>query len=255
MRLATWNVNSIRARLERATAWLKLRDPDVVCLQELKTDEASFPRDAFTALGYHAHAVCQKTYNGVAILSKRPIVDATVGMLDDVDDPQARLCAGTIDGVRVLCAYMPNGQEVGSDKWRYKLAWMERLRRYLERHCDPEQPLALCGDFNVAPDERDVYNPTAWEKEPLYHPEARAGLRAIADWGLVDSLRLHRQDAGIYSWWDYRMLAFPKNRGLRIDHIYLTKSLVPRCTGVTVDRDERKGQQPSDHAPVIAELS
>ena len=255
MQIATWNVNSIRARLDRALAWLDKVKPDIVCLQELKTEEAAFPREIFVGLGYHVHAACQKTYNGVAILSKTPITDPSVGLDDGVVDPQARLCAATIDGVRVICAYMPNGQEVGSDKWNYKLAWMARLRRYLDRNCDAQQPVALCGDFNVAPDERDVYDPEAWLNEPLYHPEARAGCKAIADWGFVDSLRLHRQEAGIYSWWDYRMLAFPKNRGLRIDHIYLTAPLAKRCVSVVVDRDERKGKLPSDHAPVIATLS
>ncbi len=254
MRLVTWNVNSIRARLDRALAWLDVHQPDVVCLQELKCDEVALPREAFVARGYHVHATCQKTYNGVAILARARLVDATIGLDDGVDDPQARLCAATVDGVRVINVYVPNGQTVGSDKWHYKLAWLDRLAAYLARHHRPSDPLALCGDFNVALDPRDVHAPAQWEGEVLFHPDARRGVERLLAWGLADSLRLHTQEAGLYSWWDYRLLAFPKNKGLRIDHIFLTQPLVPRCTGVRIDREERKGQQPSDHAPVIAEL-
>lgn len=255
MRIATWNVNSIRARLDRALAWLQKQSPDVVCLQELKSDEEALPRAALEGLGYHVAALCQKTYNGVAILSKTPLADVVTGLGDDdTSDEQARVIAATVNGVRVISVYMPNGQAVGSDKWAYKLGWMKRLRAYLDRHADPASALALCGDFNVAPEERDVYDPAAWLGETLFHPDARAGLANIAQWGLTDTLRQHRPDAGIFTWWDYRMLAFPKNRGLRIDHVYATASLAARCTSVVVDRDERKGKLPSDHAPVIAEF-
>lgn len=255
MRLVTWNVNSIRARLDRALAWLDSRKPDVLCMQELKTDEESFPREPFAERGYHVHATYQKTYNGVAILSRAPMTDLQIGLDDGVDDPQSRLCAATIDGIRVISAYIPNGGVVGTDKWTYKLEWLARLRRHLETRYSPTTSLALCGDFNVAPEARDVHDPKAWEGEVLFHPDARAALANLTSWGLTDSFRLHTQDAGLYSWWDYRMLGFQKNRGLRIDHIFLTAPLVPRCASVTIDREERKGKQPSDHAPVIAELT
>lgn len=254
MRLVTWNVNSIRARIERALAWIDSKQPDVLCLQELKTDEASFPREPFLERGYQVHATYQKTYNGVAIVSRLPMIDLAVGLGDDVDDPQSRICAATIAGMRIISAYIPNGGVVGTDKWTYKLEWLTRLRRYLERSYSPSSAVALCGDFNVAPEPRDVHDPRAWEGEVLFHPEARAALANVVAWGFTDSFRLHSQDAGQYSWWDYRLLGFQKNRGLRIDHIFLTAPLVPRCTRVVIDREERKGKGPSDHAPVVAEI-
>jgi exodeoxyribonuclease-3 len=253
MLLVTWNVNSIRARIDRVTAWLAAKQPDVVCMQELKVEEKDFPRDAFAALGYEAQVACQKTYNGVAILSKRPLSELHSGLGDD--DPQQRLIAATLDGVRLICAYMPNGQSVGSEKWAYKLEWLARMRRFLDENHDPAQPLVLCGDFNVAPESRDVHDPAEWESSTLFHPDARAALERIRAWGFVDAFRLHHQEPGIYSWWDYRMLGFPKNRGLRIDHVFVTAPLASRCTDVWIDREARKGKQPSDHAPVLATFS
>jgi exodeoxyribonuclease-3 len=252
MLIASWNVNSIRARIERVTAWLQARKPDVVCMQELKVEEKELPVEAFTQLGYRSVQACQKTYNGVAILAKAPLDYVACGLDDGVDDPQQRLIAATVNGVRVICVYAPNGQGVGSDKWSYKLAWMERLRAYLAKRCDRNAPLVLCGDFNVAPEPRDVHDPAEWESSTLFHPEARAALERVRSWGLYDSFRLHHQDPGFYSWWDYRMLGFPKNRGLRIDHLFVTEPLVPRCKDAWIDREARKGKQPSDHAPVLA---
>ncbi len=250
MKLVTWNVNSVRARKDRLLAWLTANTPDILCVQELKAQQADFPADEVRALGYEVAAAWQKTYNGVAILSRAALGDVRVGLEDGVDDPQARLVAATIDGVRVLSAYFPNGQTVGSDKWHYKLAWIERLSRYLDAHCDPAQPLALCGDFNVAFDDRDVHAPDDWKDGVLYHPEIRAAFEPLRRWGLSDVFRQHNSAAGIYTWWDYQMLGFPKNRGLRIDHVFATASFAARCTGAGVDRNERKGKQPSDHAPM-----
>jgi exodeoxyribonuclease-3 len=254
VKIATWNVNSIRARKERLVAWLAAQQPDVLCLQELKTTDHDFPLDEVHAAGYKFVACCQKTYNGVAILTRAPLVAENVqrGMDDGVDDPQARLIDATVGGVRVLSVYVPNGQAVGTDKYAYKLKWLERLRAYLDRRCDPARPLVVCGDFNVAPEERDVYNPDAWAGETLFHVDARRALEHVRGFGLVDTFRIHHSDAGFYSWWDYRMLAFPKNRGLRIDHIFATQALAERCKETSIDRNERKGKLPSDHAPVIA---
>ncbi|HLV61156.1 MAG TPA: exodeoxyribonuclease III [Fredinandcohnia sp.] len=255
MWIATWNVNSIRARRERLLAWLEKRQPDVVLLQELKCQLEDFDALDLASLGYHAAANTQKTYNGVAILSKTPLDDVRMGLDDGVEDPQARLIAATTRGIRFLSAYVPNGSEVGSEKWFYKLQWLDRLRAYLERNCDPKAPLVLGGDFNVAPDERDVHDPQAWEDTVLFHPEARAAYRRVLEWGLEDSFRVLHDQPKTYSWWDYRMLAFPKNRGLRIDLLLTSAPLRDRVLESFVDRDERKGKQPSDHAPVLLRLA
>ncbi len=254
MKIATWNVNSIRARHERLLRWLERQQPDVLCLQELKVTDADFPFEALRAAGWQAAAHGQRTYNGVAILARTPLEDVRVGLSGDDDDPQARLISARVQGVRVFSAYVPNGGDLGSDKWAYKLAWLRRLRAHLASHHRPDEQVALCGDFNVAPEARDVSDPVAWERTVLYHPDARAALAEVAAWGLVDAFRVKRDEPGLYSWWDYRMLAFPKNNGLRIDHVYATAMLAARVTGASIDRDERKGQQPSDHAPVIVEF-
>lgn len=252
MKLATWNVNSIRARETRLIDFLAAQAPDVVCLQELKVTNEAFPFDAIRAAGYSAVVHGQKTYNGVAILARSEPADVEKGMGDA--DPQARLISARVGGVRVLSAYFPNGGEVGSDKWTYKLDWMRRLRKHLDAHCDPNQPLVLCGDFNVAPEARDVHDPKAWEGSVLFHPEVREALEEVRRFGLTDTFRMHHAEAGLFSWWDYRMLAFPRNNGLRIDHIFATKPLANACVAATIDRQQRKGKQPSDHAPVLAEF-
>ncbi len=254
MKLSTWNVNSIRARRERLLRWLGTHQPDVLCLQELKVTHDEFPWDDLRAAGYHAAVHGQRGYNGVAILSRSEPQDVVRGLDDGVDDPSARLIAARVQGVVVVCVYVPNGGELHSDKWAYKLDWLARLRAWLARHQRPDRPLALCGDLNVAPEARDVHDPVAWEGTVLYHPQARAALRGVTDWGLVDAFRLKRPEAGLYSWWDYRMLAFPKNVGLRIDHVFVTAPLAERCASASIDRDERKGKQPSDHAPVSVEF-
>jgi exodeoxyribonuclease III len=255
VKLATWNVNSIRARQERALSWLRDRAPDVVCLQETKVPDDAFPAEICRDLGYEAVFHGQRGYNGVAILSRLPISDGACGLDDGEDDSQARLVAATVRGIRVISVYVPNGQAVGSEKYAYKLAWLERLRRYLERCCSPDQPVVLAGDFNVAPDDRDVHDPAIWEGKIMCSDAERAGLEKVCEWGLRDTFRLHEEGAGFFSWWDYRMLGFPKNRGLRIDHIYATEPLLRACTSAHIDREERKGKLPSDHAPVFAEFS
>ncbi len=254
MKIATWNVNSIRAREERLYRWLEEWQPDVLCLQELKVQDDDFPFLGLEAAGYNSAPYGQKAYNGVAILSKSEIANVVHGLGDDDDDPQARLIQADITGIRIISAYFPNGQQVGTEKYQYKLEWMKRLKAFFERDASPDDPLILCGDFNVAVDESDVANPEKWSESVLCHADARKALEEIRAWGLVDVFRRHNPDGGVYSWWDYRMLAFPKGDGVRIDHIYATASMAARSTSALVDRNQRKGKKPSDHAPVIVEF-
>jgi len=258
MKLATWNVNSIRTRLNRVLRWLDAVRPDVACLEELKVAEEMFPFEALEEVGYRAAVFAQRAYNGVAILSRSEPANPTRGWDDDeTDDPQARLIAADVAGIRIVNAYFPNGGTVGSDNYAYKLDWMGRLRRYLERTAAPEDRLILCGDFNVARDDLDVARPQEWAQTVLCHADARRALEEIRQWGFVDVFRRRHPDGGVYSWWDYRMLAFPKNNGLRIDHVFATKPLAEQSKGAWIDRDQRKGtkdDKPSDHAPVLAEF-
>jgi exodeoxyribonuclease-3 len=219
VKLVTWNVNSIRQRFERLVALLARHSPDVVCLQETKTSDADFPAEGLRAAGYASIHSGQKAYNGVAILAKGELADVARGFRDGGDDEQARLIAATIEGVRVICAYVPNGQSVGSEKYAYKLEWLERLRKMLDREGDAGRPLALAGDFNVAPTDADVHDPEAWRGQVLVSEPERAALRHVLDYGLVDAFRDRHPDKVAFTWWDYRQLGFPKNRGLRIDHI------------------------------------
>jgi exodeoxyribonuclease-3 len=227
----------------------------VVCLQELKVPDEDFPVEELRAAGYHAVFHGQRTYNGVAILARTEPAEVRMGFDSGADEEQARLIAATVAGIRVISAYFPNGQTVGSDKWAYKLEWMRRLRAHLDATRSATGLLALCGDFNVAPEDRDVARPEEWSQSVLCHEEGRRALRELAAFGLVDAIRLHHEGPGPYSWWDYRMLGFPKGNGLRIDHIFLTEPLARRCVNAWVERNERKGKLPSDHAPVMAELS
>src|SRR5512144_565237 len=243
-------------RLGRALEWLSAHEPDVLCLQETKLEDATFPRLELEAAGYGCLFAGQRTYNGVAILWRRELgepLDVVAG-LDDFPDPAKRVVAATIGGIRVVCLYVPNGQSVGSDKYRYKLDWCAATTRYLRRELAVHPPLAVVGDFNIAPEPRDVHDPAAWEGSVLFSEPERAIFRAWIELGLVDSFRLFEQPPATFSWWDYRMLAFPKNRGLRIDHILLSPALAARCTSCRIDRNARKGEKPSDHAPVIVEL-
>ncbi len=254
MKVATWNVNSIRAREERLAAWLARHQPDVLCLQELKVRDDQMPAAALEAAGYHVAAFGQPTYNGVAILSKTPLTDVRRGLDDDVDDPAARLISARVGRLRVVSAYVPNGQVMGSEKAEYKIEWLRRLRSYLERTASATDPLLVCGDFNVARDDLDVAFPERWRASVLFHEDMRAALDRTMGWGLFDLFRAHHPEGRVYSWWDYRQLSFPKGDGLRIDYVFANAALANRCTSAAIDRDERKGKQPSDHAPVVVEL-
>ena len=254
MKLATWNINSIRAREERLITWLGQEKPDVLCLQETKVEDAGFPAAALKKAGYEFAIYGQKSYNGVAIASTQPLTDVTRSFGDDVPDDEARVIAATTHGMRVVCVYVPNGQDLQSDRYPYKLAWYKRLRAYLERTSSPDQPLALCGDFNVTPDDRDVWSPEKWAGQIHVSQPERDALADMAGFGLTDVFRTHHGDEKIYSWWDYRGVSFFKNQGLRIDMIYLTAPLTQRCSACVIDRNARKGQDASDHAPVIATI-
>ncbi len=256
MKLASWNVNSIRVRRERLLKWLEANRPDVLCLQELKVTETQFPMDALRAAGYDVAVFGQKGYNGVAVLSRTGLglEDVRLGLDDGVEDATARLVSARVGPLRVITVYVPNGQVVGSDKYAYKLEWLRRLRAYLERHHRTSEPLVLCGDFNVAPEPRDVQFPQQWEQSVLFHPDVRAALRQVTDWGLTDTFRIHHQEGGFYSWWDYRMLSFPKNDGLRLDLVLATEPVARSCTEAFIDRNERKGKLASDHVPVLTTL-
>lgn len=251
MVIATWNVNSIRARLPRLLAWLQAKQPDVLCLQETKVVDEEFPFAEVEALGYRAVTFGQKTYNGVAILSKKPLEDPRQGLPGD-ESGEARLLSAAVGGVRVFSVYVPNGQEVGTEKYAFKLSWMEKLWQYLHASFSPSDPLVLCGDFNVAPEDRDVWDPELWRGKILFsEPEKQAFFRLI-HWGLVDCLRRYHQEGGLYTWWDYRQGAFHRGWGMRLDHILATEPVAARCTDVVIDREARKGEKPSDHAPVLA---
>jgi exodeoxyribonuclease-3 len=253
-KVVSWNVNSVNARLERVLAFLARESPDVVLLQELKCEEQKFPLAAIEGAGYQAAVFGQKTYNGVAILAKSPITEVSRGFLDgDLDE--ARFVVGVVDGVRVASAYIPNGQAVGAEKYHYKLKWLARLKARLVATLPQPGPFVLGGDFNVAPEDRDVHDPDQWRDQILFSDPEKAGLSTlVADVGLHDTFRKHHSEAGHFSWWDYRMLGFQKDKGLRIDFLFATPSMLEICTGARIDRDERRGKLPSDHAPVIAEF-
>jgi exodeoxyribonuclease-3 len=252
MKIATWNVNSIRSRLERLLAWLQKTQPDILCLQELKATDDAFPYEPIKQAGYHAAVFGQKTYNGVAILSRGESLHIERGMGDGEEDPQARLLAAQIGPLHVITAYVPNGQIVGSEPYAYKLRWLARLRTFLTKRFTRAAPIVICGDFNVALDEKDVARPDEWANSVLFHHTSRLALEELLAWGLVDLFRQRHPEGGQYSWWDYRMLAFPKNNGLRLDYILATAPLAKSCMVAEIDREERKGAKPSDHAPVIA---
>ncbi len=254
MRIAAWNVNSLKVRLPHLLDWLAEQKPDVLCLQETKLEDHNFPAAEIGEAGYHVAFSGQKTYNGVALLARSPITDVLCGN-PHYADAQKRLIAGTVDGVRVIGAYIPNGQEVGSEKYAYKLDWLAALERWLEEELAAHPQLALCGDYNIAPEDRDVHDPRAWAGKILCSDDERAAFRRLLGLGLSDSFRLFEQPEKSYSWWDYRMLGFQKNQGLRIDHILLSAPLAARCTAAAIDRAPRKRERPSDHAPVWADLS
>jgi len=252
VKLATWNINSIRAREGRLAAWLERERPDVLCLQETKTEDAGFPSELLRKAGYEAVTFGQKSYNGVAICARTPLTDVVRGLDDDED---ARLIAATVGGIRVIDVYVPNGGDLESDKYPYKLAWYRRLRAFLERTAKPDQPVIVCGDMNVTADDLDVCAPDKWRGQIHCSEPERAAMAELVGWGLVDVFRRFHPQGGVYSWWDYRGVSFFKNQGLRIDFIFATEPVAKRVTAARIDRDARKGQDASDHAPVIAEIA
>ena len=254
MKLATWNVNSLKVRLPQVLAWADKHGPDVLCLQETKLQNDQFPAAEIRAAGYEPLANGQKTYNGVAILARAAPSDA-VSAIPDLDDEQKRVLAATVGGLRVVCAYVPNGENVESDKYQYKLRWLSAFRDWLKTELARHPRLALLGDFNIAPEQRDVYNPKAWEGQVLFSELERAAFRSLLDLGLKDSFRLFEQPERSFTWWDYRMNSFRRKMGLRIDHILLSDELAKACVACAIDVEPRKNERPSDHAPVVAELN
>ncbi|MBI3716095.1 MAG: exodeoxyribonuclease III [Betaproteobacteria bacterium] len=254
MKLATWNVNSLNVRLPHVLDWLKAQQPDAMCLQELKMEDAKFPREAFDAIGYQAAFSGQKTYNGVAILTRERPDDVVAGMPGYADE-QKRVIAVTLGGVRVICVYIPNGQSVDSEKYVYKLAWLAELEKFVAAEIARYGQVALLGDYNIAPEDRDVHDPAAWTGLVLCSEPERAAFARLTALGLSDSFRQFEQADKSYTWWDYRMNGFKRNLGLRIDHILLTADLAARCRAVAIDLEPRRLERPSDHAPVIATLA
>ena len=253
MRLATWNVNSLTVRLPQLLDWLQTHPVDALVLQETKLTDDKFPHAEIEAAGYAAQWFGQKTYNGVALLSRSPATDI-VKNIPGFDDGQARVIAGTVDGVRVIGAYFPNGQAPDSEKFVYKMRWQDALNAWVRAEMASHPALVLMGDFNVAPEDRDVYDPVAWAGQIHCTPEERAQFQALLGLGLSDAFRLFEQPPKSWSWWDYRNLAFRKNQGLRIDHILVSPALKPRVTACAIDKLPRKNERPSDHAPVLVEL-
>ncbi len=254
MKIATWNVNSLKVRLPHLREWLSMAAPDVVALQETKTEDVNFPADEIAALGYHCVFSGQKTYNGVAILARvapRDIVTDVPGL----DDPQRRILVATVGDVRVADLYVVNGQEVGSEKFAYKLDWLAKVRAFLTEEIRRYPNLVVLGDFNIAPDDRDVHDPQVWHEQILCSTPERDALKSMLDLGLHDSFRLFEPGAGHFSWWDYRQAAFRRNLGLRIDLILASDALRARCRASTIDRTPRTWERPSDHAPAILELT
>lgn len=251
MRIASWNVNSLKVRLPQVLDWIEANSPDVLGLQETKLVDAAFPVEAIREAGYEVSFNGQPTYNGVALLSRAPQADV-VTALDGLGDPQRRVLGATIGGVRVLNLYVPNGQEVGSEKYVYKLAWLDSLRAQLETELARHPRLVVMGDFNIAPDDRDVHDPAAWAGKVLCSEPERAALGRILELGFVDTFRLFEQPEGVYSWWDYRAAGFRRNHGLRIDLVLASEALAGACSRSWVDVEPRRNERPSDHAPAVA---
>jgi exodeoxyribonuclease III len=254
MKLATWNVNSLNVRLPHVLDWLASDQPDVLCLQETKQEDSKFPYDALKEAGYNAVHSGQKTYNGVAILSPHPIEDVQFG-IPNFSDEQKRVVTATINGIRIVCAYIPNGQAVDSDKYQYKLGWLNALTIWLKNELATHPNLALLGDYNIAPDDRDCHDPAAWIGQVLVSEPEREAFKQLVALGLHDSFRLFEQPEKSFSWWDYRMMGFRRNFGMRIDHILVSDTLKAKCIACVIDKAPRKLERPSDHTPVILELA
>ena len=254
MTIASWNINSLRKRLDRLLSWLGQKQYDVVCLQETKCSDDLFPEMELRAAGYRAVFHGQKSYNGVTILARGELLEPVASLCDEVIDEQARVIAATFAGVRITCVYAPNGRAVSSPAFAYKLEWFRRLRDCVARTQAKNSEIIVCGDFNVAPEDRDVHDPALWRDAIMCSEQERAAFVALEQVGLKDTLRIHHPEPGLFTWWDYRMLAFPKNRGLRIDEILASEVLAARCVDAGIDREMRKGSDPSDHAPIWAKF-
>jgi exodeoxyribonuclease III len=258
MRIATWNVNSIKQRLDHLATFAKSADPDVICLQELKCVDEAFPRAEVEALGYNVVTHGQKAYNGVAILSKRPLEDVRRGLPGDESDEQARYLEGVIStstgAVRVASIYLPNGNPIGTPKFDYKLAWMDRLRAHAKSLLVLEEPLVLCGDYNVIPEPKDALDPAAWTNDALFQPESRARFRELLNLGFLDAVRACSDQPGLFSFWDYQAGAFQRNNGIRIDHLLLSSQAQDKLRTASIRKEVRGWDKPSDHVPVIVDL-
>lgn len=254
MKIATWNVNSLKVRLPQVLEWLETAQPDVLGLQETKLTDEAFPVAEIEAAGYCVAYSGQKTYNGVAVLSRRELTDATTD-LPGLDDPQRRVLAATVGDLRFLNLYVPNGQAVGSEKYAYKLDWLARARDFIAAQVEEHERFAVVGDLNIAPEDRDVHDPEGWAGEVLVSAPERDAFQQFLAAGLADSFRLFDQEEGIWSWWDYRQGAFRRNNGLRIDHILVSPALAATCTSCRVDKEPRGWERPSDHTPVVAEFA
>ncbi len=253
MKLATWNVNSLKVRLPQVLDWLAANPVDVLCLQETKQQDADFPQSELMEAGYHSVFIGQKTYNGVAILSREVATDVQTG-IPGYEDEQKRVISATFGDVRVVDVYIPNGQSPDSDKYQYKLGWLKALHDWLQQELIRYPKLVLLGDYNIAPEDRDVHDPAAWVGSVLVSEPERDAFRALLALGMKDSYRLFEQAEKTFSWWDYRMMAFRRNMGMRIDHILISEPLVPGCKSCVIDKAPRKLERPSDHTPVVAEL-
>jgi exodeoxyribonuclease III len=255
VKIATWNVNSVKARLPNVLGWLDRVRPDIVLLQEIKCETASFPADAVRALGYEAAVVGQKSYNGVALLSLKPIEDVLDRLPGDPEDPQARYVEATVSGLRIASLYLPNGNPVGTEKYPYKLRWMERLRAHAAALLRSERPFVLGGDYNVIPTAADLYDPIGWSEDALFRRETRERFRMLLNLGLIDAFRaLHPDAEHAYTFWDYQAGCWPRDLGLRIDHFLLSPQAADRLASCTIDRAPRAQEKASDHTPVVLEL-
>lgn len=258
MRIATWNVNSIKQRVENTATWLRERQPDVVCLQEIKCVDEAFPRETFEALGYNVATHGQKAFNGVAILSRFPMEDVMRGLPGDDGDPQARFLEALISTprgvIRVASIYLPNGNPTDTEKYPYKLRWMARLGAHIDNRLSLEEPLVLAGDYNVIPTAADVHNPAGWVNDALFLPQTRAAFRQLVNRGLTDAIRATTDQAGLYTFWDYQAGAWQKNWGIRIDHLLLSPQAADRLSGAGIDKHVRSWEKPSDHVPVYADI-
>ena len=256
MKLATWNVNSIKSRLGHVLKWCEVNRPDVLCLQETKVTDAAFPRKEFAHLGYeHAAVHGQRAYNGVAIISLSPLADVTTGLPSDKTDTHKRLVAATVDGVRIVNAYVPNGGTPDSDKYVYKLKWLARLRKYFDKEFTPDEHVVLCGDLNVAPHELDIWSPARFKDKVHFTRAERDALLNVKRWGFTDLFRQMNGEVREYSFWDHAEWSFRKNQGMRIDHIWASHALADTCTSSYIDKAPRRWELPSDHAPVVAEVA